>query len=140
MNVVIDTNVLVSGLLRPHSHPGTVVRLISSGDIQLCVDARILSEYREVLARSRFDLNLEEVSLLLDYIRHYGHISSAKPLADPLTDPDDEPFLEVAIACEASCLVTGNNRHFPEDRRAGIQVFSPGEFLDYFRQSRSDTG
>ena len=104
------------------------------------MDARILSEYREVLARSRFDLNLEEVSLLLDYIRHYGHISSAKPLADPLTDPDDEPFLEVAIACEASCLVTGNNRHFPEDRRAGIQVFSPGEFLDYFRQSRSDTG
>ncbi|MDE0448823.1 MAG: PIN domain-containing protein [Spirochaetaceae bacterium] len=52
------------------------------------------------------------------------------PLAVRLPDPDDEPFLEVAVAARAEYLVTGNGDHFTPDRRAGVRVVSPREFID----------
>ena len=48
MKVVLDTNVLVSGLLNPYGPPGRIVQLAAAGELQLCLDARILAEYREV--------------------------------------------------------------------------------------------
>ena len=54
MRIVLDTNVLVSGLLSPHRPPGEIVRLVSGGLVSLCLDARIVAEYRDVLARPRF--------------------------------------------------------------------------------------
>ncbi|MBE0618826.1 MAG: putative toxin-antitoxin system toxin component, PIN family, partial [Proteobacteria bacterium] len=54
MIIVLDTNVLVAGLLSPFGPPGQIARMVSSEDLHLCVDARILSEYAEVLRRPRF--------------------------------------------------------------------------------------
>ncbi len=50
MIVVVDTNVLVAGLLSPFGPPGEIVRMIVAGSLSLCFDARILSEYSDVLA------------------------------------------------------------------------------------------
>lgn len=49
MLVVLDTNVLVSGLLKAHSAPREIVRLVAYNYIQLAYDARIINEYREVM-------------------------------------------------------------------------------------------
>ena len=85
-----------------------IVRLISSGEVTLCLDARILSEYDEVLRRPKFRFDMDKVTALLDYIEHSGELAASSPLSDPLPDPDDHPFLEVALACRVACLVTGN--------------------------------
>ena len=63
-------------------------------------------------------------------IRAGGELVAAKPLPLRLSDPDDEPFLEVAAAAMAEFLVTGNLKHFPRDRRQGVRVVLPREFLD----------
>ena len=60
-------------------------------------------------------------------------LASPVPLAERLPDTDDEPFLEVAISARAEFLVTGNGDHFPPDRRAGVRVVSPREFIDFER-------
>lgn len=133
MRIVLDTNVFVSGLLSPYGPPGEVVRMVSSGDIELCLDARILAEYDEVLTRPRFGFDPDAVAALLDYIDFRSEVVASQPLDRRLPDPDDEPFLEVALACGADGLVTGNLGHFPPDRRAGATVLSPSEFLDHFR-------
>ena len=65
MKAVIDTNVLVSGLLKPYSYPGAIVRLLASGQIQLVYDARIIAEYRDVLCRPLFGFKSTEVEPLL---------------------------------------------------------------------------
>jgi PIN domain-containing protein len=44
MKVVLDTNVLVSGLLQPYSHPGQILRMVAGGTISLGYDARVLGE------------------------------------------------------------------------------------------------
>lgn len=51
------------------------------------------------------------------------------PLSASLPDPDDEPFLEIAISANADYLVTGNAVHFPPELRQGVEVVSPSDFL-----------
>ena len=133
MNVVIDTNVIVSGILRPFSPSGDVVRMIATGDIVLCLDGRLLAEYSEVLRRPRFMFDPELVSALLDLIERDGAFASSTPLAAELPDADDRPFIEVAIAADAQCLVTGNRKHFPAEACRGIRVMAPKQFVDYYR-------
>ncbi|MDF1543274.1 MAG: putative toxin-antitoxin system toxin component, PIN family [Anaerosomatales bacterium] len=133
MRIVLDTNVLVSGLLSPFGPPGEIVRLVSSGAVMLCLDARILAEYDEVLVRPRFGFDEDSVAALLDYLDFASETVAAEPLSVRLPDRDDEPFLEVALACRADCLVTGNLAHFPENARAGVAVLSPAEFIERYR-------
>ncbi len=133
MKIVLDTNVLVGGLLSPFGPCGEIIRMVSSGELMLCLDARILSEYAKVLHRSRFGLEKNKLSVLLDYIAHRGQAVASSPLADPLPDPDDEPFLEVALSGGIVYLVTGNHAHFPPNLCQGIKVLSPGDFLKHYR-------
>jgi uncharacterized protein len=122
LRIVLDTTVLVSGLLSPFGPPGEIVRLVSSGVVTLCLDARILSEYDEVLARLRFGFGHDSVAALLDYLSVASETAAAEPLPVRLPDRDDEPLLEVALACGAECLVTGNLAHYPVAARAGVAV------------------
>ena len=133
MRVVLDTNVLVSGLLAPFGPPGVIVRMIVSRALILCVDARVLSEYHDVLRRPRFDFDEDAVAALMDYIEATSDKAAAVPLAQRLPDTDDEAFLEVAIACAARYLATGNLEHFPEHLRVGVSVVSPHEFVELYR-------
>ena len=129
MKVVVDTNVLVSGLLAPYGPAGEIVRMVSAGHLSLCYDARILAEYAEVLLRPKFPFAPHLVDALLAQVREAGVVVASAPLPLPLPDPDDEMFLQVALAGAATCLITGNLRHYPAARRQGLPVATPAEFL-----------
>ena len=132
MRVVLDTNVLVSGVLSPHGPPGRLLDLTLAGDLVLVVDDRVLSEYAEVLRRPRFALPPRDVDVLVRHLRAMGEAVTARPLGVALPDAADLPFLEVAAA-GAAVLVTGNARHFrPVRGRHGVKVLSPREALDAF--------
>jgi uncharacterized protein len=135
VNVVVDTNVLVAGLLSPFGPPGEVVRMIAGGSLSLLYDARIMTEYTHVLKRPKFSLSPEHIEALLDQVKAEGVIVASDPLYGRLPDKDDEAFLEVALAGRAQCLITGNLKHFPAAARQGMRILSPAEFLDVYRQS-----
>ena len=130
MKVVLDTNVLVSGLLSPRGIPATVLRSVLAGSVSICFDERILSEYRHVLARSKFDFDAEGVAVLLEIIEATGQPVLAPPLNLSLPDPSDAPFVEVAVACAADFIVTGNLRHFPAESLRGVRAIAPRGFWD----------
>jgi uncharacterized protein len=134
MKVVLDTNVLVSGLLTPFGPSGEIVRMLFSGEIVLHLDARILSEYQDVLNRPKFMFNKDQIAILVDFIKHYAQFMSSSPLKNRLPDPDDEPFLEVAIAGKVKSLITGNTAHYPVPLREGIGIRSPSEFIEFYRK------
>ena len=127
---MLDTNVLVSGILSPNGAPAAVLRALLTERVTLCFDERIVSEYREVLTRSKFSFDRELVEELVGFLEAAGLPSLAAPLAVTLPDPWDQMFIEVAVAGEADFLVTGNLKHFPEQARGGVRVVSPREFLD----------
>jgi uncharacterized protein len=133
VRIVLDTNVMVSGLWSPFGPPGKIVGLVAAGALPLLLDERILGEYREVLSRNEFGFDPEKVESLLLQVEATGEFVVALPLPERLPDPDDEAFLEVALAAQADFLVTGNLRHFPARVRQGVAVVSPRDFLEALR-------
>ncbi len=131
MRLVLDTNVLVSGMLTPGNPPGRIVDFVRSGKIQLQVDERIVAEYDGVLSRPKFRgfFSLFEKDLIMDFIRADSEWHVCTMIVEGLPDAKDACFLEVAHEARVS-LVTGNLRHYPEEFRGGVEVLSPAEFLN----------
>ena len=130
MRIVLDTNVVVSGLLTALGPPAQIVDRVSSGDISLVVDQRILAEYRDVLERPRFKFGAREIKDFIALALDAEHVIGA-PLPFALPDPDDEPFLEVAVAGAVDALVTGNEKHFRlRGGRLGIPILNPRRCLE----------
>lgn len=131
MTIVLDTNVLVSGLMSATGTPGRIVDLLRAGVLHLAVDDRILAEYRDVLGRPELRpwFRAGAPELILGFIAHDNQQVHSSVVIRSLPDPDDVAFLEVALTA-AVPLVTGNARHFPPRLRAGAEVLSPRQFLD----------
>jgi uncharacterized protein len=129
VRVVLDTNVLVSGLLSEVGPPGWIVDLVAAGELLVAFDARILGEYREVLQRPRLGLPAAAVDTFLEMLERRGLELVTAPWPHTLPDPEDGIFLAVAAAA-AVPLVTGNLRHFPVRARAGVTVLSPRQLLE----------
>lgn len=130
MRVVLDTNVLVAGLLSASGPPGWIIEAVLAGDLEPAFDAAIRQEYEEVLRRREFQFPPVRIDDVLAAFDQFAFVvAAAAPWPIPLPDRDDEPFLTVARA-SASVLVTGNLRHFPLRVRGGVTVLSPREFVD----------
>jgi uncharacterized protein len=130
LKIVLDTNVLVSGILSPNGPPSAVLRALLTERVTLCFDERIVSEYRDVLTRTKFSFAPDLVEELIGFLEATGSPTLAAPLAVTLPDPWDQMFIEVAVSGNADFLVTGNLKDFPEAARAGVSVVSPRAFLD----------
>ena len=131
MRVVVDTNVLVSGVLNPHGPPGRIVDAILAERFTLILyDDRIVDEYRAVLARPTFGFRPSEIDALVDFVEIAGESIIARHLTVVLSDPTDRPFLEVAAAGHADALVTGNTKHFKPRRGShDVPICAPADFL-----------
>jgi putative PIN family toxin of toxin-antitoxin system len=133
MRIVLDTNVLVSGLLSAVGPPGWIVEAVLAGELELALDMAIRQEHEDVLRRQDFRFSPEAVDDLLAAIDQFGfHVAAPPPCPEPLPDPDDEPVLAVAAAT-GSILVTGNLKHFPLRSRGGVSVVTPRQLIDQLR-------
>jgi putative PIN family toxin of toxin-antitoxin system len=131
--IVLDTNVLVSGMLNIKGSPGKVLDLILSNQVQLAYDNRILGEYEEVLARPELRLDQNKVIRAIDHIELSGIIIEPNDLPeDGFTDLDDIMFAEVFITSNADALVTGNLRHYKPLLEQNAAVLSPAQFLEKY--------
>jgi predicted nucleic acid-binding protein len=84
------------------------------GENILCYDARIMTEYRDVLNRPQFAFKRSKIGAALNRIRNDGLSAVAKASALSFEDEDDKMFYEVAKACGAT-LITGDLRHYPDE-------------------------
>lgn len=114
MLVVLDTNILVSGLWSRNGEPARVLAFVLNGFLTPCYDHRIMLEYREVLRRPKFCFSEWEIADLLEQIAQDGLSVVPRPLDISFVDEDDRKFYEVAAHCNAK-LITGNLKHFPKD-------------------------
>lgn len=127
--VVLDTNVLVSGLLNSFGPPGRILDLVLVGEFSVAYDDRVLGEWREVLHREKFGFPPRDVETLLDFVESEGYRVIPLPLGANLPDPDDASFLEVAHEAGAT-LITGNLKHYPPEKRRGVEVIEPAAFME----------
>lgn len=131
IKVVIDTNILVSGLLTLEGNAAAILNLLFNGKITLLYDERILREYTHVLARKKFRFDPNDVNNLIQFIRYFGEAVSANPVSFVLQDKGDLPFLEVAETVPADFLITGNLKDCPNTNTKTC-ILSPFDFLNSF--------
>jgi putative PIN family toxin of toxin-antitoxin system len=134
---VIDTNVLVSAMLKWDSTPGNILELAFGGTIIPLLNASIVSEYREVLARPKFHLMQDIIDSVVGELERQGLYVDAEKLDIELPDPKDRVFYEVVMEerkSEDAYLVTGNSKHFP----AKPFVVTPRQMLDLILDNASE--
>jgi putative PIN family toxin of toxin-antitoxin system len=126
---VLDTNVLVSGLLSPEGPCARILALAATGRLTLVLDARILAEYELVMRRTKFGIDPDLVEMFLAQLDTLAEKVAAPPLGLPLPDKADAKFVECALAASAECVITGNARHFPAMACGKVRVLTPAQFL-----------
>lgn len=114
---MLDTNVLVSALIRKESVPGAVVIHALEGKIIPLVNAEILEEYNDVLRRKKFKFDEQAVEVIIaGIISRAIHIDAVKT-EEFFPDPKDAVFYEIVMESRKehnAYLVTGNLKHFPQ--------------------------
>ena len=121
---VIDTNVVVSGLLSPHGPSARVLDAILDGRVKLVYDARILAEYRDILQRPRLKLAPDKITAFLTGLQSQM-IVTPSPLAAAGPDVDDIIFVETALVTGDKTIVTGNLADYPPEILHGVRVLTP---------------
>lgn len=132
MQVVIDTNVLISSTLEPRGNPAAIIKLISDKRVQLFLCAEILDEYKRVLAYKRLNISTPTQEKVIALVTELGVM--IEPVASTITLPDesDRCFYDTAKS-SGSTLVTGNTKHFP----AEPFIVTPSDFLSSYNAQAS---
>ena len=113
---VIDTNVIVSSMLKTNSIPGRIVDYIKNNTIVPLLNEEIVDEYREVLTRNEFGFDSKETDKLLTIIQEKGIILEREQSLEDFIDEDDIVFFEIVMSARNTMdayLVTGNMKHYP---------------------------
>jgi putative PIN family toxin of toxin-antitoxin system len=129
MRVVLDTNILISALLKPDGLEAKTVNLTLDGIAVPYVSEELLNEYREVLARKKF-AGLPGAKLLAEFEPRVIRVQTSIQVTWS-KDEEDNRVLECAQQARAHYLVTGNQRHFPAEWEC-TKVVNAREFLTTF--------
>ena len=142
MVVVLDTNVIISGLYSKRGASYQLLKAAISGDLRYAISPLVALEYEGKIHQKI------EVGFLSVLKGDCGRIldalfAMAKPVWKPLqvrpvlVDPSDDKILECAISGNCTHIITFNKRDFPTavTRLYGIKVMTPGEFLRIWRNN-----
>lgn len=134
MNVLIDTNVLLSAALRDRLPEQVVLYVATRDDFRWVVTPEIFGEYTDVLRRPRFALDrptLERWTKLL--AMRTVNIGSPPRAADFPRDPKDAPFLAAALAAHADFLITGDQDLLQAKGIVATRIVTVAEFGSEFQ-------
>jgi hypothetical protein len=129
---VIDTNCFVSAnLIKNSTSDRAFDKALINGRIAL--SDQVFNEYTEVLYREKLDKYLNEAKRqsALKLIKKNAILFSPIEKITDCRDPKDNKFLELAIACKASCIISGDPHLLILHPFRGIPVLNPSDFLHY---------
>jgi len=131
--IVLDTNVLYSGLYSSKGASFKVLQAIEKDRLKMVISTTLLFEYEDVLNRNQAVLGLSEseIEKLLDYFCLKSEHQKIYFLWRPyLPDPNDDHLLELAVASVTSLIVTYNERHFKGVASFGVKSITPKELME----------
>lgn len=134
MRVVIDTNIFVSSFFG--GKPKKIIDLWKNEKITLCLSNAILDEYVDVLNRIGMKNESEIEELLSLFSKGFNLLFTTKTPKINIVknDPDDDKFIECAVALKADAVITGDKEVFSIKEYKGIKILTPQQFLKYFNE------
>ena len=135
MRVVVDTNVLVNGLISPHGPPAKIIARWLAGDFTLLYTEATLNELEDVLNRAWLKARLSDapdrIPDLLEAVSVLGEpVTGYVSVAGTVTDPFDEMFLACAVLGAANYLVTGDKESLALSSIGGAEIVRPAKFVE----------
>jgi putative PIN family toxin of toxin-antitoxin system len=132
MKIVLDTNVLISGIYFS-GPPGKILQAWRSRRFQLCVSLEILEEYLNVAERLASRYGGVEYEGILGLIVQNAQLVQGTDLPEPVSvDPDDDKFLACALASNTRIIVSGDSDLLRVSGYADIRVLTPKGFISEF--------
>jgi len=129
MRIVLDTNVLISGIYFS-GLPGKILQAWRSQKLQLAVSTEILEEYLNVAERLATQYVNVEHEEILGLIVQNTELVQSTDLPEPVSeDPDDDKFLACALASNTNVIVSGDSDLLKVSGYCGIQVMTPKSFI-----------
>lgn len=130
--IIIDTNVLISGLRSSLGASFKLLSILNDQRIQLFLSNPVIFEYEEVLKRKHdfIHLDFKEIEAFIDDICAIASVKNIYFLWRPsLSDPDDDLFVDLAVASNIDYIITFNTSNFLNAKKMGIKIITPKEFL-----------
>jgi putative PIN family toxin of toxin-antitoxin system len=128
LRVVLDTNVVVSGLLHQKGAPAAILDAATSKQFRCYISESLPDEYREVLTREYLRLDQRRTAKFIGELREVAIFVVPRKKVAVARDPDDDWVMECALEAGADFIVTGNIRDFPAQFH-GVRVVTPRDFL-----------
>ncbi|HEY6214673.1 MAG TPA: putative toxin-antitoxin system toxin component, PIN family [Vicinamibacterales bacterium] len=128
--VVIDTNVLISGLFSTTSTPALAVakaiakaQLVATGDtLRELIEKLLLPKFDRYVAHDRREALLQRVASLVEIIEVLQPVRASR-------DPKDDKFLEAAVNGRANVLVTGDRDLLDLNPFRSVAIITPADYL-----------
>jgi putative PIN family toxin of toxin-antitoxin system len=132
LNVVIDTNVLISALRSSRGASFLLFRLIGTGKFKISLSVPLLVEYEAVSKRKKFDHLIDtDIDDLLNYLCKVADKRDIFYLWRPfLKDPTDDMILELAVEAGCEYIITYNLDDFKGIEQFGVEAITPKSFLN----------
>jgi putative PIN family toxin of toxin-antitoxin system len=140
VRAVVDTNVLVSGLISASGSPSQVVDLWLGGRYVLVTSLYLVEELTHVLAypriRARLRLEDTEIEVLLAALLSEAEIVAGRLSLPGVTrDPKDDPIVACAVEGAAAYIVSGDDDLLALDPYQGISIVTPRRFIEIIARS-----
>ena len=138
-NIVIDTNVIYSGLYSNKGKSYELLNLLDQQNIKIAISVALILEYEDVLLRNikKLGIGKSDVEDFLDYICRISAKRQIYYLWRPfLKDLKDDMVLEVAVESGSEFIITHNLKDFEGVENFGIRALSPKEFLKIMETSK----
>ena len=133
MKIVLDTNVLISGIFFTGT-PFRILELWRAGRFRIILSEEIYGEYCRVVAELAAKFDGLEADAFLELIFSESEIIDAPSLGKQICeDPDDDKFFAAAVAGGAKVIVSGDHHLLKAGGFRNIEVVRPREFLDRMR-------
>jgi len=130
LRVVLDTNVLISGILFG-GKPRQILEKAIRGEIRLCLSEPILEELKGVLQRSKFDYSPEMIQFILTELTGIADfVDPSETIKVVLEDPEDNMILECAAEAKANYIITGDFHLLKLGRYLNTEVLTAAAFLE----------
>jgi len=132
MRIVLDTNVFISGIFFT-GPPSQIIKAFGNQRLQIVLSKKILDEYRRVAATLLLRFPTTEIIPFIELVTIYGEFVDTKGFrVSVCDDPDDNKFLECAIAGQCNIIISGDKHLLRLSGYNGIAVLSPRNFVDNY--------
>ena len=133
MRAVLDTGVLVSALISRQGTTGAVLQALRDARFRAIYSIEILVEIIDVLGRepfrTKYHIEADDITVLINLVRLRGELVTPGRRIQACRDPNDDKFLEAALAGKADCVVSGDADLLALTPFEDIPIMRPAEFL-----------